>query len=513
MKLCMKNCFNILVIITGLLLASQFVFALTFVGEDENNFMLFSSDKHLVKINPSENRMLVNNLMPIFPFPYMRVLNSEIEMPEPRFDKPVVGSDISNFKVTYPEAFAEDVYANVQVTITDKDVIQEIKLENTKETDVIVEVKITDENNPYSMYAPFAKDQSKHFAYLSPTDRGLYGNMLIIYFEPYPPSYPLPDVNVTMQPSKVFIWAVKIPAKSTYTLEFHYLGAYFAESTILNAFPVKSVVDKEVFLLSEKDPLLNEENKYASSTFVPSIDLTSGSSEIYATIVDYVNDLPSGSPDFPLTTNVDWLVMSNKSSYDSLEKALIFRESARRVGIPARLIIGKQRGGNYYAWVETNLGELTREYDPFNLKTEYDVIYKEPDPYFCKDEIGNCAFESAVKVGIVCIGKFCINVIWLIVVVVLLTIIGFFGITYKSNLIARLMAEKPTKRLVVDGTYHITRPDFSTEDPLLMDVFEYIKSRGGVMNVDNASVTLGYSKVLVKAAVEKLVEIGVITKT
>ncbi len=513
MKHCTKNISNRMLSVVLLVLMVGFVSAMTFVGEDERGYMIFSSDKQVVKINPSKNSMLINNLVDIHPFPSMRVMNTEISMPEPRFDKPVVGAEQGTFTVTYPEAFSSDVYATVNIQIVDKDITQEIKLENTKDIDAIVELKLTDDKNIYSVYAPYARDSSNQMVFISPTERGLYGNMLIIYFEPYPPSYPLSDVNVTISPKKMLIWAIKIPSKSTYTLRFHYLGAYFGDSTILNAFPVKSVVDKEVFLLSERDPLFNEENKYLSTNFMPSINLTSGSTGIYTSIVNYVNSLPSGDPDFPLKTQIDWGGLLNKSGYNSLEKSLIFREAARRVGIPSRIVLGKKRSGNYYAWVEAYIGGLTRTYDPFNLRSDYNQIYSEPETYFCKDEIGSCAFESAVKTGVICVGVFCVNVIWLIAIVVVLTLAGFVTVTYKSNIIARLLAEKPTKELIIDGTYTITRPDFSSDNPLLMDIFNYLKNKKGIMNVDTAVAVLGYSKVLIKGGMEKLIETGVIKRS
>ncbi len=508
----MKGNSRIAYLLIGIIFLTSLSLALVFTGEDDEGYLVLSGEKLVARINPQSNSFYIDNILDLKLFPSISVSGNEMPTPEPRFSNPAIGAKMDTFSVEYPDGFLDDVYADVKIEVTDQKVIQTIKLENTKDTDVLVQISLTDSSDIFEVYAPFTKDASRNYLYMSPVERGMFGRVLAIYFDPYPPSYPVPVEKISVKASNLLVWAIKIPKKSQYTLRLEYLSAYLADSNAIADFPVKSTVDKEPFLIVETDPMLTLYHKEDFDKLVPELDLTKGGMDILKDITEYVNSLGSGDPEFGLTSYVDWSVVASKTEYNSLEKSLIFREICRKVGIPARLVLGKKRGGNYYAWVVAYVGGLEQVYDPFNQRMDYPVVYEEPEPYLCKDNIALCRLESVVKVGILCIGPFCVNLI-LVGVLILVLIIALFGVVfYKSDVLAKLFMERPLTRLKIEGSYDIAKPEFRTKDPLLQEVFEYVKSKAGLVDVDDIAYVLGYSRIIIISAIEKLIEEGVLVR-
>ncbi len=508
----MRRNYRITYLLIGIIFLTSITLTLTFTGEDDEGYLVLSGERLAVRLNPQSNSFYIDNILDLKLFPSISVSGNDMPVPEPRFSNPAIGAKMDTFSVEYPDGFIDDVYADVKVEVTNQKVIQTITLENTKDSEVLIQLSLTDSNDLFEVYAPFTKEQSRNYFYMSPRDYGMFGRMLVIYFDPYPPSYPIPIERISVQSSTLLVWAIKIPSKSKYTLKLEYLSSYLADSNAIANFPVKSTVDKEPFLIVETDPLLTFYHKEDFEKLVPELDLSKSGMDILKDITEYVNSLEGGDPEFGLTSYVDWSVISTKTEYNSLEKAVIFREICRKVGIPARLVLGKKRGGNYYAWVIAYVGGLEQIYDPFNQRTEYPMVYEEPEPYLCKDDVALCRLESVVRVGVLCIGPFCVNLI-LVGGIILLLILALFGIVfYKSDVLAKLLSEKPLTKLKIEGSYDIAKPEFRTKDPMLQEVFEYVKSKAGLVDIDDMAHTLGYSRILITSAIEKLIEEGVLVR-
>ena len=260
----------------------------------------------------------------------------------------------------------------------------------------------------------------------------------------------------------------------------------------------------------DSDPLFEFYHESDFDKLVPTLNLNEGGEKLFYDIEKYVDKLKSGNPEFGMVSFIDWAAMT-RGNYNSLEKSIILREICRKVGIPARLHIGKSRSGNYYAWVTAYVGGTKKTYDPFGKMGDYPEIFKEGDPYICKDNINLCRFKGIIKTGIVCVGPFCFNVFLIAIAILVLTLSSFIVLAYKSEFVKRIFTGPPKRTLRVDGSYDITVTK-RYDDPLINDIIEYMKKNSGLVDTDDMERRLGYSKILIISGIEKLLEDGIIRK-
>ncbi len=513
MKCYMKSNLNkAAALLIGIIFLASLGSALTYIGQDEEGFGIISGSTFATRISPTKNMFYIDNMISIQIFPTIKVGNAIMQVPGLKYSTPVVGAKLSTYEIKSQDGVAGNIYANVDLKMEDNKITQTIRIENTNDKDTVVTIDLSNDTNSMVEYVPFVKERSRTYLIMSPLKRGIFGRLLAIYFKPYPPSFVPANIMSTVSPKSQLFWSIRMPKKSKYTLEIVYIPAYLAQTSILNQMPVKSPIDKEPFMLVETDPFITFYHEQDFSKIMPSLDLTKPGSDILSQIETYVNKLPSSTPDFGLVSYVDWSVLANSQGYNSFEKSIIFREICRQVGIPARLHIGKKREGNYYAWVTAYVGNIKITYDPFGKRGDYPQIYEEPMPYLCRDQITNCRFEGMIKTGVVCIGSMCVNVILIAGILVLIIIIGLSLVMYKSDIIMKIVSGKQIIPTNVDGNYEILSDNLQMEDPLIREVFNYIKDNNGLVDVAEMSHVLGYSKVLVTSAVEKLVELRVIGK-
>ncbi len=509
MKSCGKSHCKFIGILALIMLISV-SWGMSYVGEDDLNYLVFSGNKGAYRVNPDMNSFFIDNALEMYTFPKISVSGKVMEAPDARYERPVPGAKLGEFSVKYENGYLEDVYANVETKFSDKDIRINLHLENSGDTDKIVTIEFSPETEEFSYYAPYV-NHGDNFIALSPRYEGLFGRLEVIYFDPIPPSYRINQSYGEVSPKAILTWAIKIPSKQAYDISLDILPGYLANSKALVNLPVRSVVDKEPFLIVDSDPILEFYHPEDLEKFTPHLDLNKGGEEIFQDIEEYVDKLGSGNPEFGLVSYIDWRELSSKSEFNSLEKSIILREVCRKVGIPARLHIGRSRAGNYYAWVTAYIGGTKRVYDPFGKRDQYPEVFKEGEPYVCKDNIKLCSFKGAVKTGIVCIGPLCFNVIAISIVILVIVLGVFIFISYKSEMVKMLLAGKPEASLRIDGSYDVIEMK-EFEDPLLSEVFEYVKSNNGLVDVADMQKRLGYSRILIISAIEKLVEEGVIRK-
>ncbi len=504
-----KSLFELGIIVLILASISQ---AITYIGQDEDNYFILYADTYVARVNPQQNNLYVDNALKINIFPTVSIDKKTMQIPELKYDTPITGAKMDRFNIISQEGFLDDVYAKTETTISGNKVVQKITIENTKDSDVVVAIRVSDSNESFVEFAPFVKDKSKSYLILSPKEMGVYGRIDAVYFDPFPPSFvPMSEISEITPYTQLF-WTMKIPSKTKYTLTITYIPAYLAQTSALNNFPVKSTVDKEPFLLVETDPLLTFYHEDDFSKIMPNLDLTKPAPNILDQIKDYVDNLPDSTPDFGLVSYIDWTLISASQGYNSLEKSIIFREICRQVGIPTRLHIGKKRGGNYYAWVTAYIGSLEETYDPFGDKRKYPEIYVEPMPKLCRDDISTCRFESMIKPGVVCVGPVCVNMVLVSGIFVFIILVGLSVIMYKSDVIMNMLTHTNVRYEKIDGSYQILSDKLKTDDPLLNEVFDYIRKNNGLVDVSEMAHVLGYSKILITSAIEKLIEDGMISK-
>ena len=110
--------------------------------------------------------------------------------------------------------------------------------------------------------------------------------------------------------------------------------------------------------------------------------------------------------------------------------------------------------------------------------------------------------------------QLCTSVYILSAVVILVLVGGFLIIQYKADTFHRWFSRLLTKsaELEVDGSYTIVKEDYTPENPIEESILNEIRSRFGVVNLDDYAKKTKFSKLLLKATIQELIDKGVIRK-
>ncbi len=496
--------------------------AVTFIGTLDDGSSVVEEEAYVALIKASKNQMRVNNMFGMQMFPTAIVGGAAVPMNVPIVPVLQDGQVVSNYQITYPENFANQVYVSAAIALEPEYIQHTITLENTDENEeklVDLEILLSGTGSTY-IYAPYKRNPGAKYLLLSPPYNMEKAEALIVAFDNLMPSFEQPlEINVKPSLSKTLSWNIKLAAKSTQTISLKYSTGYVTDETLLQQSGFNPSISKQYLINTGTDGIFNILNRESVSEF--DIAATDGmtATDLLTAISDALDSLPdtvSKEEALPRAIDITDVNSRQGTGITSLEKAVVFRELARENGLPAELHIGL-KDGEYYAWTEAFIGSSKFTYDPRKDKGEYTEVYAEPSLTNCKgDDMQACPWSGGIRTDLLCIGDFCVSGFILIALAALVFIALFAIFQYKTELIYPLLGSHKSaggmmKRSLA-GTYNVIETKYVPKNPLENAVFGELKRRSGVFNEVDYARTTGFSEPLVQSALEYFLDIGIIKK-
>ncbi len=205
----------------------------------------------------------------------------------------------------------------------------------------------------------------------------------------------------------------------------------------------------------------------------------------------------------------------SKTSLNSLEASLAFKELCKIQGVPCRLVIGEE-ATFYYSWIRALEEDGWVDVDPSRgVKSApliYDEIYSEPLPMYTEVSGTYITPETYLEAT-----SFLNDVgrprplgllLLILALVVVLTALGYFVLTIE---ISKSSPETlTTEEVSLEGEYIVNSDKSDVEDPSALPVFEKVVDEGGVVDVSKYSEETGYSEEFIKDSLRYLKEQGCI---
>jgi len=276
---------------------------------------------------------------------------------------------------------------------------------------------------------------------------------------------------------------------------------------------------RQYLLHSEVTPLIQAKNADKIGELLPELYGDESGQEVFEKLLYSIDSYPtielSGSG-LKLEIDVEEALSRKSAGLTTLEKAVIFREMAKTVGIPTELHLG-EKDGKYYAWVRSFIGISGTNYEPGDKRGEFREIYKEPNPTICRAIfLNDCPWASGIKVDQLCIGNFCTSVYILMGIVAAIFISIFLILQYKTEVIYPIIGLRRGRGIVKGGakggTYSIVNDKYKPSTPLESAVWQELKRRNGIFSAKDFEKHTGFSEILIIGAIEEFEQRKIIKK-
>lgn len=496
--------------------------AITYIGDTDDGFMLASAKSYVLQVNTRTNQMRMNNMFGFQMFPSVVVGGTAVTPSSPKAPVLTPGQAVNTFVVSYPENFANQVYASSTITLEDDYVQQTITLENTdanEEKAVEVEV-VVGSTGPAYVYAPYKRNINAKYLLLSPDYNMEKAEAVIVAFDDLMPSLDQPlEVNVKQTMAKTMSWSIKLAAKSKQSINFKYRTGYITDEALLKQSPFNPPTSRQYMLDMGTDPIFSLQKKESLNDFAVQAPAGASATDVLNAIKDSIDKMPDAVTAITaLNKTIDFADLSARkgASLSTVEKAVLFRELARKAGLPAELHLGV-KGKEFYAWAIAYVGSSKFEFDPKGKKGEYADIYVEPELESCKgDDFASCPWAGGIRTDLVCVGDFCVSGFILIALAALAFILVFVAVQYKTDLVYQILGKKANmgERIQgsIAGTYLLVDEKYQPKNPLESAVYNELRRRSGAFSEIEYARTTGFTEPLVQSTVERFLDSGIIKK-
>ncbi|MCK4327953.1 MAG: hypothetical protein KAW41_05835 [Candidatus Diapherotrites archaeon] len=511
----MKRLFSLLMILA---MAS----ALTVVVETASGDVVLSSPNIAAKVNIANNRLDIAGVLTVPMFPTIKSKGQPVPVSIPQVTGTAVGGKTNTYIVNYPENFAEDIFGSASVEVNDDYVEQVISLENSGDKQLTVEVEVLPTiKGSYYVYAPYKRSPNADYLWVSPQLAEERAEGVVITFATGRPTFDQPqEINLKQNFVRMLAWTVTLEEGEKKSIVIKYSPGYVNDEDLLKDSPYSPPYSNQYILHTQSDALFEISGESATDALRPAIGETAtgmDALQLFKQTMDSIADTPTSESTLAtLEVDLEDVVGRLGTGLNSVEKALMFREMARRQGLPAEARVGYKEG-NYYAWVVAYAGTTAFTYDPAGKSSEYTQVYREPEPANCRGEMHECPWSAGIQEGLFCIGPFCLPGIMLIAMFALVFVAVFALFQYKTDFIYQVMGMKKgvsmLKKDTLDGTYTIISDNYLPKDPLEKAVWDALRRRSGGFKAEDYVTETGFSEVLVKAAIEKFAEKGLIRKS
>lgn len=507
--------------IFSLLLIVALCSAMNMVVQTQDGTMVLSSPSMVTKVNTEQNILGISGILTVPMFPTIKSKGTQIAVSIPQVTEFSAGGSLPDFTVSYPENFAEDVFASVEIDIQDEYIGQLITVENSGESDLNVEIEVLPlESGKFYVFAPYKRDPNSNYLWISPELADERAEGIVVAFDTERPTFDQPqEINPKTNFVRVLAWNVPLAAGESRTIGIKYRPGYINEESLLEGNPYSASFSKQYILHTDSDALFTIEGEGSSAEIKPEIDETATGTDVlqaFKKTLDSVADTPTSESTLS-TLNVDLNEAINKieTGLSSIEKSLLFREMSRMQGIPSEMLVG-YKDGNYYAWTVSYLGTSKFTYDPVGKSGEYSLVYIEPETANCRDDLYACPWAGGIRTDLFCVGPICLSAYLLIGLFVLVLIVVFAVFQYKPDLIYRITGVKPGGQELIedglDGAYDIVNEKFIAKDPIEERVWDALRRRGGMFKSKDYASETGFSEVLLKSTIEELIEREIIKR-
>ena len=511
----MKKLFSLLLLVA---IAS----AMTPVVQTSDGDLVLSSDNMAVRINTEQNYIDISGALKVPMFPVIKSKKEQVAISAPQVAEVQVGSKLTTYTVSYPENFAGDVFGSAIIEITDDVVEQTITIENSGDNALNVEVEVLPlDRGVHYIFAPYKRAPTAKYLWISPAIGEERAEGVIVAFTGERPTFDQPqEVNMKTNFIRTLAWTVPLDTGEIKTIVIKYRPGYVNDDDLIADSPYSPPYSKQYVLHTESDALFDITGEGATDTLKPQISETStglDAFELFKQTLDAITDTPTSESTLT-TLDIDMgaVITRVETGLSSVEKALMFREMARRQGLPAEIRVGHKEG-NYYAWAVGYVGTTAFTYDPAGKSADYTQVYREPEPANCRGEMYECPWSSGIQEGLFCIGSFCLPAIALIALFVVAFVMMFVVFQYRTDIIYQILGTKKGAETLakddLDGAYAIVSESYLPKDPLERSVWDALRRRNGAFKSKDYVTETGFSEVLVKAAIEKFVEKDLIRKS
>ena len=507
--------------IFSLLLIVALCSAMSMVVKTQDGTAVLSSQSLAVKVNTQQDTMDIGGTLTVPMFPTIRSKGKLIEASPPKEQEFTAGEETSSYSISYPENFAGDVFASVDIEVTDDYVSQVIHLENSGEKDLTVEIEVLPTNTgKFYVFAPYKRDPNTNYLWFSPPLAKEKADGVVVTFDNGRPSFDQPlEINQKNSLARVLAWNVQLAAGEKKDIGMKYASGYVNDESLFEGDPYSPSYSKQYLLNTDSEPLFKISGSGASNSIKPGIDKTATGTDVldmFKQTLNSIKDTPTSESTLAtLDVDLNSAVGKVGLGLNSIEKALLFREMSRGQGIPCEIVVG-YKDGNYYAWAVSYLGLSKFKYDPAGKSNEYKVVYTEPEPPNCRGDMHSCPWSVGIRTDLVCLGPICMSAYVLIGLLAAVAIAIFALFQYKTDVVYKMIGLQKGKKTVVkdniDGAYNIINEKFVPKDPLEAAVWNALRRRGGTFNSDDYVTETGFSEMLLKSTMEKLAERGVIRR-
>ncbi|MFC2174459.1 hypothetical protein ACFLQ2_01155 [archaeon] len=510
----MKRLFSLLMLVA---MAS----ALTVVAETGTGEISLSSVTMAVKVNPQQNYLDIGGVLSVPMFPTIRSKGEQVEASTPQSAPAAVGTKLNSYTISYSENFAGDVFGSVSIEVTDDFVEQIITIENSGDDTLNVEVDVLPTSTgTYYIFAPYKRNPNANYLWVSPQNAEERGEGVVIAFDRDRPTFDQPqEINMKSNFVRTLAWTVPIESGAQAAIIIKYRPGYVNDEDLLTDSNYNPPYSKQYLLHTQSDSLFDISGEGATDTLKPQIGETATGMDalaLFKQTMDSIPDTPTSESTLStLAVDMQQIVSTANDGLDSVQKALVFREMARRQGLPAEIRLGF-KDDNYYAWAVGYAGTTAFTYDPAGKFGDYSQLYREPEPANCRGELYECPWAGGIQEGLFCIGPLCFPAIALIALAAILFVAVFAVFQYKTDLIYQLIGLQKGKQMLekdtLNGTYTIVSENYLPKDPLEKGVWDALRRRSGSFKAEDYVSETGFSEVLVKAAIEEFVEKDLIRK-
>ena len=496
--------------------------AMNMVVKTQDGTMVFSSQSLAVKLNAKQNIMTVGGTLTVPMFPAVKSKGKMIEVSQPKEkDAFVAGTEANSYTVSYPENFAEGVFASADIEVTDDYVSQVIHVENSGDKKATVEISVMPTNGgDYYIFAPYKRNPNSNYLWFSPALAKEKADGVVVTFDNGRPTIDLPmEINRKNGLSNILTWTISLGGHEKRDIGMKYLSGYVNDKGLLEGDPYSPSYSKQYLLNTDSEAMFVITGADAADTISPTVDETATGTDVldmFKRTLDSMKDTPTSESTLAtLDVDLNGAIQKGGLGLNSIEKALLFREMSRKQGIPSEIVVGYKEG-NYYAWAVSYLGGGKFKYDPAGKSKEYKTIYTEPAPENCRGDMYSCPWSVGIRTNIICLGSVCMSAYILIGLLVAMALVVFGLFQYKTDMVYRLIGLQRKKKAIVkdnlDGNYSILNEKFIPANPLEAVVWVSLRRRGGAFNANDYAVESGFSEVLLKSTIEKLVEDGIIRR-
>lgn len=495
--------------------------ALTMVVETTDGTVALSSSSMLVKINSDQNWMEINGVLKVPMFPTVISKGSIVKPSIPQESKLTPNQKITSYTLSYPENFAGDVFASVNIEVREDYISQIINLENTGDAELNIDLEILPLNTgTYYVFAPYKRDNTANYLLISPAYANEKAEGVIIAFDTIRPTFDQPqEINSKNSFVRTLAWNIPLAAGEKKSISLKYEPGYVNDEALLVNNKYNVPYSKQYILNTQSNPLFVVTGAGASTKIKPAVSETATGVDVLELFKQTMDAIPntatSESTLATLAVDLQEAVKNRENGLDSVQKALLFQEMCRRQGIPAELYVG-WKGTNYYAWAVAFIGTKGYTYDPAGKASQYTMVYKEPEPTNCRGDLYTCPWAKGIRTDLFCIGPICVPGNLLLAFFVLGLIIVFAIFQYKTDIIYKIVGIKTGGSSLfqdqIDGTYEIINENYLPQNPLEQAVWDSLRRRAGSFKSADYVIDTGFSDVLVKSTIEKLEEIGVIKR-